>query len=291
MANMANMFALLDEDAPKAAPAKENKPAAAAAPAKKAPAKTGDKPAGNRNNGNAKRAPRAPREFEGSVEGTEGGRSRPRNADRRKPKDGEGGRRDRADRSGRGHEGPHRGGAGKGGWGKPGDELNAPKEGDDAEPEPEPEEPDNEISIEDFEAAKAAKKAALNAAMAKGATAKEVDSSAFASMTLAAKSEDVNEFSLDGAGPKAKRERERKAKEAAKLELGFKSAPTAPAEDRPARGAGGRGGRGDGRGAGRGRGAAGGRGGRGGDRPAGGRGGSGLNVKIEDASAFPTLGK
>ena len=159
----------------------------------------------------------------------------------------------------RSHEGPHRGGAGKGGWGKPGDELNAPKEGDDAEPEPEPEEPDNEISIEDFEAAKAAKKAALNAAMAKGATAKEVDSSAFASMTLAAKSEDVNEFSLDGAGPKAKRERERKAKEAAKLELGFKSAPTAPAEDRPARGAGGRGGRGDGRGAGRGRGAAGGR--------------------------------
>ena len=59
--------------------------------------------AGNRNNGNAKRAPRAPREFEGSVEGTEGGRSRPRNADRRKPKDCEGGRRnDRADRSGRG---------------------------------------------------------------------------------------------------------------------------------------------------------------------------------------------
>ena len=57
--------------------------------------------AGNRNNGNAKRAPRAPREFEGSVEGTEGGRSRPRNADRRKPKEGEGGRRDRADRSGR----------------------------------------------------------------------------------------------------------------------------------------------------------------------------------------------
>ena len=48
------------------------------------------------------RRPRAPREFEGSVGGTEGGRSRPRNADRRKPKDGEGGRRDRADRSGRG---------------------------------------------------------------------------------------------------------------------------------------------------------------------------------------------
>ena len=102
----------------------------------------------------------------------------------------------------RSHEGPHRGGAGKGGWGKPGDELNAPKEGDDAEPEPEPEEPDNEISIEDFEAAKAAKKAALNAAMAKGATAKEVDSSAFASITLAAKSEDVNEFSSTAPVPR-----------------------------------------------------------------------------------------
>mmetsp|Transcript_9568 Transcript_9568/g.39164 ORF Transcript_9568/g.39164 Transcript_9568/m.39164 type:complete len:254 (-) Transcript_9568:459-1220(-) len=35
----------------------------------------------------------------------------------------------------------------------------------------------------------------------------------------------------------------------------------------------------------------GGRGGRGGDRPAGGRGAAGLDVKIEDASAFPTLGK
>lgn len=290
MAGMANMFALLDEDAPKAAPAKENKPAAAAAPARKAPAKSGDKPAGNRNNGNAKRAPRAPREFEGSVEGTEGGRARPRNGDRRKPKDGEGGRRnDRADRSGRGHEGPHRGGAGKGGWGKPGDELNAPKEGDEAEAEPEPEEPDNEISIEDFEAAKAAKKAAINAAMSKGAKAKEVDSSAFASMTLAAKNEDVNEFSLDGPGPKAKRERERKAaKEAAKIELGFKTAPSAPAEDRPARsGPGGRGGRGDRREGGRG-GRGEGRGGGRGDRPAGGRGGA--KIDTADTSAFPTLG-
>ena len=187
------------------------------------------------------------------------------------------------------HEGPHRGGAGKGGWGKPGDELNAPKEGDEAEPEPEPEEPDNEISIEDFEAAKAAKKAAINAAMSKGAKAKEVDSSAFASMTLAAKNEDVNEFSLDGPGPKAKRERERKAaKEAAKIELGFKTAPSAPAEDRPARsgpgGRGGRGGRGDRREGGRGEGRGGGRG----DRPAGGRGGA--KIDTADTSAFPTLG-
>ena len=184
------------------------------------------------------------------------------------------------------HEGPHRGGAGKGGWGKPGDELNAPKEGDEAEAEPEPEEPDNEISIEDFEAAKAAKKAAINAAMSKGAKAKEVDSSAFASMTLAAKNEDVNEFSLDGPGPKAKRERERKAaKEAAKIELGFKTAPSAPAEDRPARsGPGGRGGRGDRREGGRGEGRGGGRG----DRPAGGRGGA--KIDTADTSAFPTLG-
>lgn len=190
------------------------------------------------------------------------------------------------------HEGPHRGGAGKGGWGKPGDELNAPKEGDEAEAEPEPEEPDNEISIEDFEAAKAAKKAAINAAMSKGAKAKEVDSSAFASMTLAAKNEDVNEFSLDGPGPKAKRERERKAaKEAAKIELGFKTAPSAPAEDRPARsgpgGRGGRGGRGDRREGGRG-GRGEGRGGGRGDRPAGGRGGA--KIDTADTSAFPTLG-
>ena len=126
----------------------------------------------------------------------------------------------------------------------------------------------------------------------KGAKAKEVDSSAFASMTLAAKNEDVNEFSLDGPGPKAKRERERKAaKEAAKIELGFKTAPSAPAEDRPARsgpgGRGGRGGRGDRREGGRG-GRGEGRGGGRGDRPAGGRGGA--KIDTADTSAFPTLG-
>ena len=62
------------------------------------------------------------------------------------------------------HEGPHRGGAGKGGWGKPGDEAKAPQEsnedGADA-PEPEPEEPDNEVTIDDYEKEKAAKKAAI----------------------------------------------------------------------------------------------------------------------------------
>jgi len=59
-------------------------------------------PAGGAKRTGGARAPRAPREFEGEVVGTEGGRSRPRNSDRRKPREGEGRPRDRADRSGRG---------------------------------------------------------------------------------------------------------------------------------------------------------------------------------------------
>lgn len=48
----------------------------------------------------------------------------PRNDRRDKPRDKDDPRRnDRHDRSGRGHEGLHRGGAGKGGWGVPGEEA------------------------------------------------------------------------------------------------------------------------------------------------------------------------
>ena len=166
------------------------------------------------------------------------------------------------------HEGPHRGGAGKGGWGKPGDEAKAPQEsnedGADA-PEPEPEEPDNEVTIDDYEKEKAAKKAAIAAAFAKKgeSEAKPVDESAFASMTLAAKADDsVNEFALANGGAKAKRDRERTKAEKKVVDTGFRTAPSQDADDRPARGGrGGRGGRGD-RDSGRGR------GGRGGDRPA-----------------------
>ena len=60
-------------------------------------------PGGAKGGRGGARAPRAPREFEGEVVGTEGRSGRPRNSDRRKPRDGEGGRRnDRSDRSGRG---------------------------------------------------------------------------------------------------------------------------------------------------------------------------------------------
>ena len=50
----------------------------------------------------------------------------------------------------------------------------------------------NEVSIDDYEAAMAEKKAAIAAMMKKGDTAaKVVDDSAFASMTLAAKSDEA----------------------------------------------------------------------------------------------------
>ena len=188
------------------------------------------------------------------------------------------------------HEGPHRGGAGKGGWGKPGDEAKAPQEsnedGADA-PEPEPEEPDNEVTIDDYEKEKAAKKAAIAAAFAKKgeSEAKPVDESAFASMTLAAKADDsVNEFALANGGAKAKRDRERTKAEKKVVDTGFRTAPSQDADDRPARGGrGGRGDRGD-RDSGRGR------GGRGGDRPARAPGGGrGFSAKIDDSAAFPTL--
>ena len=75
------------------------------------------------------------------------------------------------------------------------------------------------MSIDDYEKAKAEKKAAIAAMMKKGESeAKPVDEFLrLASMTLAAKVDAVNEFALANGGAKAKRERERKAKEAAKL--------------------------------------------------------------------------
>ena len=115
------------------------------------------------------------------------------------------------------HEGPHRGGAGKGGWGKP-DEAKATADAADADadaPEPEPEEIVNEVSIDDYEKAKAEKKAAIAAMMKKGdSAAKVVDESAFASMKLGGDAAPENQFGLaNGGAAKAKRERERAAKE------------------------------------------------------------------------------
>jgi len=104
----ANMFSILDdEDGPKPVVARVPVPAPAAKPVAKPVARQADKPGGNAGGAKGKpRAPRAPREFEGEVVGTEGAKARPRNSDRqRKPKEGEAGpgrRNDRADRSGRG---------------------------------------------------------------------------------------------------------------------------------------------------------------------------------------------
>ena len=107
------------------------------------------------------------------------------------------------------HEGPHRGGAGKGGWGKPGDEAKATADAADADAdahEPEPEEIVNEVSIDDYEKAKAEKKAAIAAMMKKGdSAAKVVDESAFASMKLGGDAAPENQFGLTNGAAKAKR--------------------------------------------------------------------------------------
>jgi hypothetical protein len=164
----------------------------------------------------------------------------------------------------------------------------------------------NEVSIDDYEKAKAEKKAALAVLMKKGdAVAKVVDDSAFAGLKIGEGKADANEFSVEaGFHVKAKKEAKKETKTKQVLATGFKTAPIATdrddRDDRDDRGGGrgGRGGRDGGRGGrdgGRG-GRDGGRGGRGrGDapRPSGGRGGgggSGFSTKIDDASAFPTLG-
>ena len=102
------------------------------------------------------------------------------------------------------------------------------------------------MSIDDYEKAKAEKKAAIAAMMRKGdAPANVVDESAFASMKLGGDAGPENQFGLANAGgAKAKRERERKDKEKKIVATGFKTAPTVT-DDRDDRGGrGGRGGRG-----------------------------------------------
>ena len=83
------------------------------------------------------------------------------------------------------------------------------------------------MSIDDYEKAKAEKKAAIAAMMRKGdAPANVVDESAFASMKLGGDAAPENQFGLANAGgAKAKRERERKEKEKKIVATGFKTAP------------------------------------------------------------------
>jgi hypothetical protein len=100
------------------------------------------------------------------------------------------------------------------------------------------------VSIDDYEKAKAEKKAAIAAMMKKGDSTLAVDESAFASMKLGGDAAPENQFGLTNGAAKAKRERERAAKEKKTVATGFKTAPTVT-DDRDDRGGrGGRGGRG-----------------------------------------------
>jgi plasminogen activator inhibitor 1 RNA-binding protein len=307
----ANPFAALDDDAPVAAVAKkttEVKPKATAAPA------AAPRPSNNTNGGSkAKPNSKAPKEFEGEVVGVEGEKSfnakggrgdhkgHSRSARRGRGEGADDGRqRSRRDFDRTHHAGKdgHRGGAGKANWGKPGDELAETDAAVDMDSETEPEvaEPSNELTFEQAQALKAEAKKAL-AAQWKPAAAKVIDTSAFEGLSLAQREEaDVDVG--NPTGPKAKRERSKNVAEKQKIDLGFRIAPSQPADDREDRGGrgsrdsgrGGRGGRDSGRGGRGGRDS--GRGGRGArDSGRGGRGGGrGASIKIEDSSAFPTLG-
>jgi len=299
------MFALLDEeDGPKPVAATKA-PAAKTAPAAKKPAKLPEKHAvpgrGVSAGRGIARTPRAPREFEGEVVGSEGRpRQSGRNDRRDKPRNNDARRNDRQDRSGRGREGLHRGGAGKGGWGKPGEEASLVPEftAEGEQEEIVPDEPDNEVTLEDYEKAKAERKTALMASLKqknKGGASKTVDESAFTGMKLTSKDDGVDvlsSFELEGSETiKGKRVRTKNGVQKTILDTGFKTTPSAPADDRGGRGGRGRGDRDSGHGVSRGRGFRdGGRGVVRGARPGNARG-SGFSAKIDDDSAFPTLGR
>ncbi|KUJ21007.1 uncharacterized protein LY89DRAFT_681639 [Mollisia scopiformis] len=171
-----------------------------------------------------------------------------------------------------------------------------------AEPAAEPEPEDNSISYADYLAQQAEKKLALGAGVPEPRKPNEgsKQDKKWANAKAIAKEEE--EDFVAGSGGKAKRERERKQKQVLEIDQRFVEAP-----ERGGRG-GFRGGRGEGRGRG-GRGEF--RGGRGDGRPRGGRGeggpprgdgraprgsggsaprGGAANLKIEDTSAFPSLG-
>ena len=197
-------------------------------------------------------------------------------------------------------EGLHRGGAGKGGWGKPGEEASLVPEftAEGEQEEIVPDEPDNEVTLEDYEKAKAERKTALMASLKqknKGGASKTVDESAFTGMKLTSKDDGVDvlsSFELEGSETiKGKRVRTKNGVQKTILDTGFKTTPSAPADDRGGRGGRGRGDRDSGHGVSRGRGFRdGGRGVVRGARPGNARG-AGFSAKIDDDSAFPTLGR
>lgn len=293
-----NIFALLGEDgeAPAAPVAAKSAAADTKKPAGKnnAPAKSGGNSSNNNNNsrggpreggrGGGKGGGRGGRpayeasddqSFGNGGRGAGAGRGRGGNRPRR---DGDGESRPRREydrhvsRSGHGRDGEKRGAHGKGNWGAEGDNANAEKKEDAEAEEPaveeEPEEPDTELTMSEFYAQQEAERAKLNAER-KAAAA--IDNSKIKNAVARTK-DDEDEYSsmVKGAG---KKERNRDRTGAKTLTGGFRApAPTSDRYDRPkgGKGKGGKGGKGD----------------------FGGKGGSGkgMNAKIDDASAFPTLG-
>jgi len=150
-----------------------------------------------------------------------------------------------------------------------------------------------EMTLEQYEALLAEKKAELN----KARVVKTIDASEFANLKVVKKDEEEEDNPLEVSTSKEKKVRAKERKEPNKLEgLGFKveSAESAGGRFGDRRGRGGdRGGRGRG-GFARGRGSSGGGygGDRGADRPFAGRGGrgGGASINVEDTSAFPSLG-
>ena len=212
------------------------------------------------NGGNKSKPAKATREFEGEVIGVEGGKSfhakggrgdhkgHSRSARRGRGEGGEGRQRsrrefDRRDASGRGHD-SHRGGAGKGNWGKAGDEL-AEVDAvavDESETEPEAAENSSMLSFAQAEALKAEKRAAL-ASQWKKPEAKVLDGSALEGLKLLTdEAGEVEGLDFGATGVKGKRERTKNSAAKQTLDVSFRVAP-AQTDDREDRG-GGRGGRG-----------------------------------------------
>jgi plasminogen activator inhibitor 1 RNA-binding protein len=146
-----------------------------------------------------------------------------------------------------------------------------------------------EMSLEEYEAILAERKAELN----KARQARTIDTSEFANLKILNKDEEEQENPLEVSTSREKKgPRAKERKEVQTVEVGFKVGDTTAGERRGRGDRGGRGGRGGGRGFG---------GGRGGDRPErperpysgerAGRGGRGSTaINVEDTSAFPSLG-
>ena len=133
------------------------------------------------------------------------------------------------DRTHGGKSSEHKGGAGKGNWGKAGDELDAAADnGDESATEAEMEPPSNEMSLEEAMKIKEEKKKAV-AALAKTGPARAVDTSAFAAMAAPKKLEDEeNHLDMLKVDAKFRKRGEKEAKVQQNMVdlMNFKVAPT-----------------------------------------------------------------